>query len=138
MTARRLLTTTAVIEVGTGLAMAIAPSLLVSVLLGSSLDTLAALTVARVAGVALLSLGAACWLARHDDQSRAPSGLVAAMLLYNAGVVALLAHAGLYLGLFAVGLWPAILLHGAMAMWCLASLRSRRHSNLIESSTLSQ
>jgi hypothetical protein len=123
MTIRRLLIVTAVIEVGTGMAMAIAPSLPVSLLIGSALDTPAALTVGRVAGAALLSLGVACWLAREDEQSRATRGLIAAMLLYDAGVVALLAHAGLVLGLSGPGLWPAILLHAVMAVWCLASLR---------------
>lgn len=123
MTIRRLLTVTAVIEVGTGMAMAIAPSLPVLLLIGSALDTPAALTVGRVAGAALLSLGVTCWLAREDEQSRATRGLIAAMLLYDAGVVALLAHAGLVLGLSGPGLWPAILLHAVMAVWCVASLR---------------
>jgi len=40
--------------------------------------------------VALLALGVACWLAREDAASRAAKGLVAAMLLYNIGVVAVL------------------------------------------------
>jgi hypothetical protein len=123
MTIGRLLTVTAVIEVGTGMAMAIAPSWPVSLLIGSALDTPAALTVGRVAGTSLLSLGVACWMAREDEQSRATRGLIAAMLIYDAGVVALLAHAGLVLGLSGPGLWPAILLHAVMAVWCLASLR---------------
>ena len=45
-----LLTVTAVIELGTGLALLLWPSLPVKLLLGSSLDTPTVLTVGRVAG----------------------------------------------------------------------------------------
>jgi hypothetical protein len=83
------------------------------------------LTVSRIAGAALLSLAAACWLARQDEQSRAAAALIAAMLLYNAAVVALLAFAGVGYGLDGIGLWPSFVLHTAMAVWCLACLRGK-------------
>ena len=44
------------------------------------------------------------------------------MLLYNAGVETLLLHAGTALGLAGVLLWPAILIHGALAVWCVICL----------------
>ena len=121
-----LLIVTAMIEAGAGLALVGWPSLTVMLLLGSSLETPIGSTVERVAGAALLSLGMACWLARHDEQSRAATGLVAAMLLYNVTAVAVLAYAGVGLGMVGVGLWPAVLLHAALAVWCLACLRSSR------------
>jgi hypothetical protein len=118
-----LLTLTAVIEVPTGLGLMAAPSFVVRLLLGSPLDTLVATMLGRVAGVALLALGFACWLARDDTQSRATRGLVAAMLLYNVAVAAVLAFAGIGLRLHGVALWPAVVLHAAMAVWCIACLR---------------
>jgi len=74
----------------------------------------------------LLSLGIACWLARNDEQSRAATGLIAAMLLYNTAVAAVLVYAGIGLRLAGVGTWPAVLLHAALAVWCLACLRTMR------------
>jgi len=121
-----LLASTAAIEAATGLALLLSPSLVVSLLLGGSLDTPAALVLARVGGVALLSIGVACWLAQGDGRSRAARGLVAAMLLYNAATVAVLAYAGIGAGLSGVGLWPAVLLHAALAVWCIACLRTRQ------------
>lgn len=125
---KTLLVVTAVIEVGTGAALLAWPSGIASILLGSSLGTATVMTVGRVAGAALLSLGVACWLARRDPRSIAATGLVAAMLLYNATVAALLAYAGTSLGLFGVALWPAVVLHAGLAVWCIACLRRHRES----------
>jgi hypothetical protein len=83
---KTLHTVTAIIELGAGLALLSFPSTTTAVLLGSPLNTPVALTLARVCGAALLSLGIACWLARGDTQNRAARGLVAAMLLYNVAV----------------------------------------------------
>ena len=76
---KTLHTVTAVIELGAGLALLCVPSPVGVLLLGSPLDTPTALSVARVGGAGLLSLGVACWLARGDSESRAARGLVAAM-----------------------------------------------------------
>jgi len=84
--------------------------------------------VARVGGAALLSIGVACWLARNDHQSRAAAGLIAALLLYNIAAVAVLVYAGVGLALFGIGLWPAVVLHVALAVWCIACLRTKRVS----------
>src|SRR5881628_3292349 len=93
-TMKRLLIVTAVIELGAGLGLMVAPAMLVSVLLGATLD--------------------------------APGGLGAAMLWYNAAAVAVLAYAGTGLRLAGIGLWPAVVLHAAMAVWCMACLRGGR------------
>jgi len=99
------------------------PSVVVRLLLGSPLDTSGAVMLGRVAGAALLALGVACWLARDDTQSRAARGLVVAMLIYNIAATALLAFAGIALGLHGIALWPAVVLHAAMGVWCAVCLR---------------
>ena len=104
------------------MALIIVPSLVGRLLLGAELSGVAAV-VGRVAGIALFALGIACWLAREDTQSRSARGLVAAILLYNFAVAALLAFGGFGLGLHGVALWPAVVLHAVMAMWCVACLR---------------
>jgi hypothetical protein len=121
---KSLFTVIAALEGGTGLALLLTPSMLVSLLLGASLDTPGAMTVGRVAGAALLSLGGACWLARDDGQSRAARGLIVAMMFYNVVVAALLIHARFGAGLAGVGLWPAVVVHAALAVWCIACLRT--------------
>ncbi len=119
----RLLKLTGIIETATGLGLMAAPSVVVRLLLGSPLDTSAAAMLGRVAGAALLALGVACWIARDDRQSRTARGLVVAMLLYNVATVALLAFASIGLRLHSVALWPAVVLHAVMAIWCIVCLR---------------
>jgi hypothetical protein len=125
MVTRELLVVSALLETVAGLALLLSPPLVASVLLGASLDAPAALVVGRMAGAALLSLGGACWLARNDGPSRALRGLVAAMLLYNCAAVTILANAGAGLRLVGVLMWPAVVLHSALAVWCIAWLAER-------------
>jgi hypothetical protein len=125
MVAKNLLIVTALVEAATGLMLLVSPPLVVVFLLGASLDAPAALVVARIAGAALLSLGCACWLARNDGPNRAVPGLVAAILLYNSVAVAVLANAaGGGARLVGVLTWPAVVMHAALAVWCIACLRS--------------
>lgn len=115
---RRLLIVTAVIEVGAGLALLCFPSAAVKLLLGSPLDGPAALTVARIGGAGLLTLGVGCWFAQFDAQSYSARGLVTAMVLYNLGAVVILGIAGIRLRPVGIALWPAVVLHAAMTAWC--------------------
>lgn len=122
-TTRLLFIVTAAIEAGAGLALLVCPAVPVSLLLGTSLDGIGGLLVARVAGAALLALGLACWLARNDGQSHTAAALIAAMALYNTVAFVVLVYAGMGLGLSSIALWPAAALHCVMAIWCLACLR---------------
>jgi hypothetical protein len=123
---KSLLTITAALEAGTGVALAIAPSAVVLVLLGSPLDAPAGLVIGRVLGASLFSLGAACWFARDDAQGRTAAGLIVAVLLYNIAAVSLLSYARIGLGMSGVGLLPAVILHSALAVWCIACIRIAR------------
>ena len=119
---KRFLILTAILEPATGLALIAVPAIVVRLLLGAEISG-ASIPLGRVAGAALLALGVACWLARDDTQSRATRGLVVAMLMYNLVATAVLAFAGIGLGLHGVVLWPAVVLHAAMGVWCVACLR---------------
>lgn len=123
---KNLLTTTAVIEGGAGLFLLTLPALASTLLFGSPLDTPAGLTAGRSSGAALIALGVASWLMRNEGQGPAARALVAALLTYNAAIVAIFAYSGIGLGVSSSGFWPAALIHAAMAVWCVASLRRRR------------
>jgi hypothetical protein len=94
----------------------------VALLLGSPLDTSAAVALGRLAGAALLALAVANWLAQHDQTSRAARGLVGAMVVYNLGAAVVLGMAGLRTQPASVALWPVVMAHAAMTVWCIASL----------------
>lgn len=118
MTRTHLFLVTALMEVGAGLALLVVPALVLGFVLGASGGQIG-VAIARLAGVALLSLGAACWWARHDGGSAASHGLVSGLLIYNAGVV-VIALSGSF-GSLTPPLWATVVLHGAMTVWCLWS-----------------
>jgi hypothetical protein len=116
---RTLLALTAASEGVTGLAEAIAPLLVGRLLLGAE-PSGAGLAMSRVAGIALLGLGLACWPARdaRADQTSA----LRAMSTYN--VLATLYLFALGVGGDSVGplLWPAAVAHAVLSAWCLIVL----------------
>lgn len=97
---KKALVFAAVAEILTGLALLTVPSMVGWLLLGQELAGLAA-AVARVAGVALIGLGVACW----------PGPPAVGMLIYGASVALLLAYLGIVESLTGVMLWPAVVLH---------------------------
>jgi hypothetical protein len=94
----------AVAEAATGLALLVVPSLVGQLLLAEDL-TGVAIPVARVAGIALIGLGIACW----------PGPPLAGMLTYSALVALYLAYLGLS-GLSGPLLWPAVVLHALLSI----------------------
>ena len=97
---KRLLIFAAVGEAATGVALLIVPSLIVRLLLGDELTGIA-IPVARVAGIALIALGVACW----------PGPPRVGMLTYSLAVTLYLACLGFAGGLTGILLWPAVVLH---------------------------
>ena len=69
-------------------------------MLGEELTGIA-IPVARVAGIALIGLGVACW----------PGTPLVGMLTYSAAVTLYLAYVGFAGGLTGILLWPAVVLH---------------------------
>ena len=96
---RPILKTAAVLEIATGLALLIAPAAVAQWLLGESATGIA-IIVGRVAGIALIALGIACW----------PGPALLGMLVYSAAVMTYLAWLG-FTGSAGVLLWPAVALH---------------------------
>jgi hypothetical protein len=100
---RRVLIFAALGEAGTGLALLIVPSLVGRLLLGEELTGIA-IPVARVAGIALIALGVACW----------PGMPLVGMLTYSAAVTLYLAYVGFAGGLTGILLWPAVAVHAVL------------------------
>ncbi len=97
------LTFAAIGEVATGLTLLVVPSLVGRWLFGEDL-TGVAVPIARVAGIALIGLGVACW----------PGTPLVGMLIYSAAVTLYLACLGLADGLTGLLLWPAVVLHASL------------------------
>ena len=120
----RLFVVTAALEVGAGVTLLVAPAAVIRLLFGPAVDLFPAISIARLTGAALLSLGAGCWWARHDGSSPAAQALLGALLIYNAAVVAL-ALAGA-LGALGPLLWAVVVLHGVQTIWCAKVILDRR------------
>jgi hypothetical protein len=120
----RLLIVTAVVEVGTGIALLIAPSWVVALLVGDGLTLPQSFVLGRITGAALISTGAVCWLARMGE-SHEQQALINGLLIYNLAVPALLLHAAIAVRLRGVALWPVVVLHVGLAIWCMLCLRRR-------------
>ena len=116
---KSLLVVTALTEIGAGLVLLIAPSPAVAFLLGAGLESPESVLLGKVAGSALLAIGVSCWLGRNQ-----PGGLVPGLLLYNAALVLLFLDAGLVDKMQGIGIWPAVGVHSALAIWCAARLRA--------------
>jgi hypothetical protein len=95
----------AVAEAATGLVLLIVPSLVGQLLLGEGLSGVA-IPIGRVAGIALIALGIACW----------PGSPLLGMLTYSALVTLYLAYLGFAGGLNGVLLWPAVALHALLSI----------------------
>jgi hypothetical protein len=122
---KNLLIVTALIEAVTGLMLIVSPSFLAKLLLGSELEAAVSVTVAQIAGLAILTLGIASWRARVHWQSDAARGLITAMTFYNIGILILLVYAGFGLDFICPGLWTVVVVHLLMSAWCISALMNK-------------
>ena len=124
-----LLIVSAVVEAAVGISLLILPAFTASLLLGMPIDTPTGFVAGRIAGAALLALGIACWNARNEESGGLANGIVGAILFYNFAAVAVLVYAGIRLGLLGPLLWPTIVLHFALGVWCWF-VSGRREANV--------
>ena len=97
---KNVLIPVAVGEALTGFALLFVPSFVSRLLFAGGL-TGAGIVFGRIAGVALIALGVACW----------PGPPMAGMLVYSAVAALYLAFVGFAGGLTGILLWPAVVLH---------------------------
>ena len=106
---KKLLAFAAIAEAATGMALIVLPFLAGRLLLGTEFSGVA-IVAGRVAGIALIALGVACW--PYGPGARALYG----MLTYSALVTLYLLYVaigGEWTGLL---LWPAVLLHALLTV----------------------
>lgn len=115
---------TAVGEDVTGLLLLLWPGVPLALLLGVPAASPETLLLARVAGTALIAIGLTSGMARADGGGPALRAVLAGIGLYDLAVAAVLAYAGISLGFTGVLLWPAVVAHVALALWCVGYLRS--------------
>src|SRR6476646_11531830 len=101
---KKVLTVAAVLELATGMALVIVPSLIGRLLFGEEFTGIV-ITVARVLGIALIALGVCCWPG---------STALCGMLTYSALAtlyLLYLAIRGEWVGLL---LWPVVVIHALL------------------------
>jgi len=122
---RKLLFFAAIVEIATGLALLIDPRIVIALLVGGN-EPPQAMPLGRVAGILMVALGVACWPRQSVGTQHSPA--FQAMLIYNALIALYLAY------LFTVGhlggvlLWPAVALHGAVALLLIWTWRTERRA----------
>ena len=103
---KKVLTVAAVVEVATGMALLIVPSLVGRLLFGAEFTGVAN-PAARVTGIALLALGVGCWPG---------STALCGVLTYGALATLYLAYLGVIGEWVGPLLWPAVVLHGILTV----------------------
>ncbi len=105
----KTLTFSAVVEIATAATLLFDPAIVARLLLGADVGGLA-VVIGRCFGLALLGLGLAC-LPHRGGSSGRPG-----MLIYNAFIAAYLAYLAAAANLRGPLLWPAVVLHAAVAV----------------------
>ena len=112
ITVRRVLAASAIAEAATGVVLVVAPVLVTSLLFGAEASRHWT-PFARVAGVALLALGLACWPGADVVGERTPAAR--AMLAYNPLIASYLVYLAA-VGVAGILLWPAVAEHAIVTL----------------------
>ena len=123
MAMRTLLGLAAILEAATGLALMIHPALVAQWLFGDGVSG-AGMALSRVAGIALLALGVACWPGREAGSGGAPA--FRAMLTYSLLVTIYLVYLGVVEHLMGMLLWPAVAAHVVFTLLLVVAWRNNR------------
>jgi hypothetical protein len=113
----KLLAVAGAAEAFTGLALVTDPSLVVRLLFGVDVAGVGTVT-SRIAGIALIALGVACW----------PGTPRGGLLIYNAAVALYFAYVGVAVGLAGTLLWPAFVLHLVVTALLVRAPARNKHS----------
>jgi hypothetical protein len=109
---KRLLMLAAMGEALTGLLLLVYPPIVVRLLFNAQISG-AGMVMSRVAGIALIALGTACW---PDDGRSGNARAFRGMLCYSLFVTPYLAYLGLEGAWGGSLLWPTVVLHLALTI----------------------
>ena len=124
MRLKALFLVTAIVEIATGLALLGLPAVVLASLLGIQAALEETLVVSRVTGAALLAIGVTSALTRDDTRSPTQRGVLIGILTYDVLVALLLVYSALAVQLAGPALWPAVVLHTVLTIWCILCLRT--------------
>lgn len=108
---KQLLALAAVGEAGTGLFLVVYPPIVVWLLFGAEIAG-TGIVMSRLAGIALIALGVACW--PGSAAGRGPSRALRAMLCYSLLAALYLAYLGIRGEWVGSLLWPAVAIHAIL------------------------
>ena len=106
---KKVLTFAAAGEASTGLVLLLYPPLPVRLLFGAEVAC-GASVMSRIAGIALIALGLACWPGRDDSQARR------AMMCYSLLVTLYFAWLGIGGSIVGILFWPAFAVHALLTV----------------------
>ena len=119
---KNLLALSSAAEAGTGLLLLVWPAIVVRLLFGAEISD-AGVIMSRIAGIALIGLGTACWPC--NDTLRAFYGMVT----YSTFAMLYLIIVGLG-GQAGILLWPAVIVHAGLAILLVWAHSKQRKAHL--------
>jgi len=122
MVQRYIVTAAACLEIVVGVIFVAAPNIPCALLFGANPENIGT-PLARWVGVGLFALGIACLPSKAGESHRSA---VLGLFVFNAGVAILFAWVGAVATVHGFLLWPAVILHAAIAAALLPQLLTTR------------